>query len=132
MRVIAAKTKPIMLIAGVLTCTMAYAAVFPDAALTAMFGQSLSDGALADIIVRSWGTLITLVGAMLVYGAFRPKERPLILTIAGLSKLVFVGLLVLFGSQYFPKTVTLIVADGVSVVLFAICLPSARREAGAA
>ena len=107
MQVIAAKTKPIMLITGVLTCTMAYAAVFPDAALTAMFGQSLSDGALADIIVRSWGALITLVGAMLVYGAFRPKERPLILTIAGLSKLVFVGLLVLFGSQYFPKTVTL-------------------------
>ena len=69
-----------------------------------MFGESSSGGgALAEIIVRSWGALITLVGAMLIYGAFNPQQRPLILTIAGLSKLIFVGLLVLFGSQYLPS-----------------------------
>ncbi len=121
-----------MLITGVLTCTMAYAIFFPQAALTSMFGESLSGGALAEIVVRSWGALITLVGAMLIYGAFKPKERPLILTIAGLSKLAFVGLLILFGSQYLPKIVTPIVVDGIAMILFAICLPSARREAGVA
>ncbi len=132
MQMIVAKTKLIMLITGVLTCTMAYAIFLPRAALTSMFGESLSGGALAEIVVRSWGALITLVGAMLIYGAFKPKERPLILTIAGLSKLVFVGLLILFGSQYLPKIVTPIVVDGIAIVLFAICLPSAHREAGVA
>ncbi len=132
MQMIIAKTKLIMLITGVLTCTMAYAIFFPQAALTSMFGESLSGGALAEIVVRSWGALITLVGAMLIYGAFKPKERPLILTIAGLSKLVFLGLLILFGSQYLPKIVTPIVVDGIAIVLFAICLPSAHREAGVA
>ena len=119
-----------MLITGGLTCTMAYALFSPQAALTSMFGESLSGGgALAEIIVRSWGALITLVGAMLIYGAFNPKQRPLILTIAGLSKLIFVGLLVLLGSQYFPKTIVPIALDGIAVILYAICLPGARSEA---
>ncbi len=121
-----------MLITGVLTCTMAYAIFFPQAALTSMFGESLSGGALAEIVVRSWGALITLVGAMLIYGAFTPKERPLILTIAGLSKLIFVGLLILFGSQYLPRIVTPIVVDSIAIILFGICLPNAHREAGVA
>ena len=133
MQTTTSKTKLIMLITGGLTCTMAYALFAPQAALTSMFGESLSGGgALAEIIVRSWGALITLVGAMLIYGAFKPKERPLILTIAGLSKLIFVGLLVLLGSQYFPKTIVLIALDGIAVILYAICLLGASREAAGA
>jgi predicted permease len=130
MQTITSKTKLIMLITGGLTCTMAYTLFSPQAALTSMFGESLSGGgALAEIIVRSWGALITLVGAMLIYGAFNPQQRPLILTIAGLSKLIFVGLLVLLGSQYFPKTIVPIALDGIAVILYAICLLGARREA---
>jgi hypothetical protein len=132
MRTITSKTKLIMLITGGFTCTMAYALFSPQAALTSMFGESLSGGgALAEIIVRSWGALITLVGAMLIYGAFNPQQRPLILTIAGLSKLIFVGLLVLLGSQYFPKTIVPIALDGIAVILYAICLLGARRETAA-
>lgn len=130
MRTSTPKTKFIMLISGGLTSTMAYALFAPQAALTSMFGESLSGGgALAEIIVRSWGALITLVGAMLIYGAFSPKQRPLILTIAGLSKLIFVGLLVLLGSQYLPNTFVPITLDGIAVILYAICLLSARAEA---
>ena len=130
MQTITSKTKLIMLITGGFTCTMAYALFSPQAALTSMFGESLSGGgALAEIIIRSWGALITLVGAMLIYGAFKPQQRPLILTIAGLSKLIFVGLLVLLGSQYFPKTVVPIALDSIAVILYAICLLGARGEA---
>jgi hypothetical protein len=75
------------------------------------------------------GALITLVGAMLIYGAFNPKQRPLILIIAGLSKLIFVGLLVLLGSQYLPKTIVPIAVDGIAVILYAICLLGAHRDA---
>lgn len=122
MKIIQAKIKPIMLLTGFLTCTMAYAIFFPQAALTSLFGESLSGGALAQIVVRSWGTLITLVGAMLVYGAFRPNQRPLILTVAGLSKLVYVTLLILYGSAYLPLILTPVVVDSIAIILFAICL----------
>lgn len=122
MKIIQAKVKPIMFITGLLTCTMAYAIFFPQAALTSMFGESLSDGALAQIVVRSWGTLITLVGAMLLYGAFKPNLRPLILTVAGLSKLVYVTLLVVYGSAYFPLILAPVVIDSIAIILFAICL----------
>jgi hypothetical protein len=127
MKIIQEKIKPIMLLTGFLTCTMAYAIFFPQAALTALFGESLSGGALAQIVVRSWGTLITLVGAMLVYGAFRPNQRPLILTVAGLSKLVYVTLLILYGSAYFPLILTPVVVDSIAIILFAVCLAGTAK-----
>jgi hypothetical protein len=78
--------------------------------------------------VRSWGALITLVGAMLVYGAYRPNQRPLILTVAGLSKLVYVTLLLVYGSEYLPMTITPVVVDSIAIILFAICLAGDHRE----
>jgi hypothetical protein len=127
MNIIQKKIKPIMLVTGFLTCTMAYAIFFPQATLTSMFGESLNGGALAQIVVRSWGALITLVGAMLVYGAFRPNQRPLILTVAGLSKLVYVTLLILFGSAYWPMILTPVIVDSIAIILFAICLAGTAK-----
>ena len=48
---------------------MVYAALAPQSALHSIFGSTL-DGPLAEIVVRNWGALITLIGAMLIYGAF--------------------------------------------------------------
>jgi len=128
MRMIQTRIKPIMLLTGALTCTMVYAIFFPQAALAAMFGESLGGGALVQIVVRSWATLITLIGAMLLYGAFRPQQQPLILIIAGLSKLVYVTLLLLYGSAYMPMILTPVIVDSIAFVLFAICLAGHRRE----
>ena len=91
MNFVAANIKWIMLLSGALTCTMVYAAIAPQAALRATFGETL-EGPLADIVVRNWGALIALVGAMLIYGAFNPAVRSLALTVAGASKLVFIAL----------------------------------------
>jgi hypothetical protein len=49
---IVANIKWIMLVAGVLTCSMLYAAIAPQAALLSTFGVTL-EGPLAEIIVRS-------------------------------------------------------------------------------
>ena len=68
---IVTKMKWIMLLSGVLTFTMVYAAVAPQAALRSTFGETL-EGPLAEIVVRNWGALIALIGAMLIYGAFNP------------------------------------------------------------
>lgn len=72
---IVAKMKWIMLVSGALTCTMVYAVVAPEVALRSTFGETLQ-GPLAEIVVRNWGALIVLVGAMLIYGAFHPASRP--------------------------------------------------------
>lgn len=74
MKWIIAKFKWIMLVTGVLTASMFYYAIAPNAALRADFGQGRK-GPLAELIVRNWGVLVGLVGVMLVYGAFVPPAR---------------------------------------------------------
>jgi hypothetical protein len=122
--------KWIMLLAGALTCTMIHVAIAPHAALRSMFGETL-EGPLAEIVVRSWGALIAIVGAMLIYGAFRPWSRPLVLTAASVSKLTFIALVLAYGPQYLGQQAGVaIVADSVMVMLFAAYLITARREHG--
>lgn len=123
------KIKWIMLVSGVLTFMMVYAAIAPQAALRSTFGDSLG-GPLAEIIVRNWGVLIALVGAMLIYGAFNPPVRRLVLAVAGLSKLAFIGLVLMHGNQYLGTQLGISIAvDAAMVALFACYLVLERRSA---
>ena len=61
-----------MFVSGALTLTLLYAAIAPEAALRSTFGESM-EGPVADVVVRNWGALIALMGAMLIYGA--PNRR---------------------------------------------------------
>lgn len=118
----------IMIASGALTATMIYAAIAPEAALHATFGETLN-GPLAHVVVRSWGVLIALVGAMLIYGAFDPPGRPLVLIVAGVSKAIFIALVLSQGKRYLGHQAGLAVAiDLVMVVLFAWYLLAARRQ----
>jgi hypothetical protein len=108
----------IMLVSGLLTSTMIYAAIAPDAALRATFGSTL-DGPAADVVVRNWGVLIALVGAMLVYGAFNPGVRPLVVTAACVSKLTFIALLLTADRSVLAgQARTALVSDVIQVTLF--------------
>jgi hypothetical protein len=129
MKLISANIKWIMLISGALTCSMAYAAIAPQAALEATFGENLS-GPVAEVVVRNWGVLITLMGAMLIYGAFNPPVRAFALIIAGVSKLAFAGLILAQGSRFLSHQAGGAVAiDLAWVVLFAAYLAgSAARS----
>jgi hypothetical protein len=125
---IVANIKWIMLVSGVLTGTMLYAAIAPQAALRSTFGETL-EGPLAEILVRNWGALIFLVGGMLIYGAYDPPGRPLILIVAGLSKLVFIGLVLAHGRQYLGHQAGLaVLIDLVVVALFVVYLVGVRRS----
>ncbi len=129
---IIAKIKWIMLVSGGLTCTMFYAALAPQAALRSTFGETL-EGPLAEVVVRNWGALITLIGVMLIYGAFKPTDRPLILTLAGISKLMFIGLILAQGSRYLGQQAGVAIAiDLVMVALFVVYLVGVRRSSVAA
>jgi nucleoside recognition membrane protein YjiH len=82
--------------------------------------------------VRNWGALVALVGAMLIYGAFHPPVRALVLTVAGLSKLFFIGLVLTYGPHLLGHQVGIaVVVDLMMVVLFALYLLGARRPARA-
>ena len=125
---IVANIRWVMLISGVLTATMIYAAIAPKAALQSTFGETLS-GPLAEIVVRNWGALIALIGAMLIYGAFDPPGRPFILIVAGVSKAIFIALVLSHGDRYLSNRAGIAVAiDLLMIVLFAWYLLVARSH----
>ncbi len=127
MTLVVAKMKWIMLLSGALTLTMLQAAIAPSAALRTTFGETL-EGPLAEIVVRNWGVLIALIGAMLIYGAFHPPVRKLVLVVAGLSKVAFITLILTFGAQYLAHAGVAIVIDSIIVLLFIAYLVAARDE----
>lgn len=73
---------------------------------------------LTEIIVRNWGALITLVGAMLIYGAFHIPSRPLILIISSISKLIFIGLVLTYGQSFLGQAGLAVGIDLIAVTLF--------------
>ncbi len=122
----------IMLVSGVLTSTMLYAAIAPQQALRSTFGETL-DGPVAEIVVRNWGALVALVGAMLIYGAYDPPGRPFIVTVASISKLTFVGLVLAYGRQFLGHHAGVAVGvDLLMVALFIVYLVGVRRGQAAA
>jgi hypothetical protein len=111
----------IMVISGLLTLTMLYAAVSPVAASQSFF-QETPEGAMASIVVPNWGVLIGLMGALLLYGAFHAPSRKLALVIAGASKIAFIALILMQGDRYLSGLQGALIVDAVIVVLFAIYL----------
>lgn len=111
----------VMLVSGVLTLTMLYAAIAPGAAMQSMFGEAV-DGAALAIVVPNWGVLIGLMGALLIYGAFHAPSRRLALVVAGASKAAFVGLVLTQGQQYLSGVGIAVAVDSVWVVIFALYL----------
>jgi hypothetical protein len=90
-------------------------------------------GPLAHLVVRNWGALIALVGGMLIYGAFNPIQRSLVLVVAGASKLIFIALVLSEGARYLSHQAGVAVTiDSVMVVLFAWYLVAARSVAARA
>ena len=121
MNIIITKIKWVMIIAGLLTCSMIFAVFAPQAALISMFGEAISDP-LGEVVVRSWGFLIFLMGVLLIYGAFKPVYRNLSLVIVGVSKIAFISLIVIFGEQYIEKSAVTIIFDSILIALFAFYL----------
>ena len=123
---LAASIKWIMLVSGVLTCTIFYAAFAPEAALKSTFGESFEIGPVSGIIVRNWGVLVGLVGAMLIYGAFVSAARGLVLTVASVSKLAFIGLVLSHGLG--SKAILPITIDLIVTALYVMYLLELRRR----
>jgi hypothetical protein len=122
-----AAMKWIMILGGVLTLTMLYAAFLPIAASQSMFGET-PQGAMASIVVPNWGVLSGLMGGLLLYGAFHLPSRRLALVVAGFSKIAFIALVLMQGGRYLGGLGIAIAVDSIMVVLFALYLFTGRRS----
>jgi len=115
--------KWIMALCGLLTCSMFLGLFSPEASLQMNFGEVPSSSPYENIIVRNWSALLGLTGIMLLYGAFKPSVRSYSLVIAGISKVIFITLVLTFGSQYLSHQVgTAVIVDSIMVILFILYL----------
>jgi hypothetical protein len=80
------------------------------------FGVSI-EHPLADVVVRGWGFLIAMVGGLLIYGAYQPQSRNLILVIAIIRKLAFIFLNLIDGQAYIDKSIVAIIFYDVLITL---------------
>ena len=119
--------KWLMLISGLLTCSMFLGLFSPQSSLQSNFGETMQ-GPVSEIIVRNWSALIGLMGIMLIYGAFVEPVRKFALVIAGLSKTIFITLVLCYGKQFMSFGVgTAVIADSIMIVLYITYLLLARH-----
>ena len=98
----------------------------PQTSLKSNFGATLV-GTSTEIIVRNWAALIGLMGIMLIYGAFNPAVRKFSLVIAGISKIIFIILVLTLGKEYLQFGVGLaVIIDAIMIILFVTYLLLSR------
>jgi hypothetical protein len=120
MDILVAEFKWVMLVGGVLTCSMWLAVFAPQRAIRLLVGEAPS-GELPTMLARCFGVMVGLNGVMLIWGAFHPEVRPVVLTYAILGKAAFVALVAPNG-RWRGKAMVGLVVDSVLVVLFAAYL----------
>jgi hypothetical protein len=81
----------ILIVAGLLTCSMISMALAPRFAMRSTFGE-IAEGPVANLIARSWGAMIFASGLMLIYAAWHAEARLPILLYAIAGKLGFIAL----------------------------------------
>ena len=114
--------KWVMIVSGLLTFTLLRGIIAPVAQQKTMFGEAL-EGPVADVIVRNWAFLICLYAGLLIYGAFDPTHRSLILLLSASGKLAFILLVLAQGSRFLKAQAGLaVIFDGIMVVLFLLYL----------
>ncbi len=121
--------KWLMLISGLLTCSMFLGLFAPQSSLLSNFGEAMAGTAANEIIIRNWSALIGLIGIMLVYGAFVEPVRKFALIIAGMSKAIFITLVLCYGKQYMSFGAgTAVIADSIMIVLYLAYLIGSRSN----
>jgi hypothetical protein len=104
----------VLIVSGLLTATMLQFAITPVRSLKLTYGETL-EGPLVDLVVRGWGFLIALVGAMLLWAAFHPETRTLAVGVAIASKLFYIAALLAHRERFLKGFAA--VTAGVDVIM---------------
>ncbi|MBT7672337.1 MAG: hypothetical protein HN609_08425 [Proteobacteria bacterium] len=126
MNIIVKNIRWLMLFSGVITCTTFYAVIAPQDALLSLFGSNLTEP-LDHLVVRSWGFLVSVMGALLIYGAFNEDSRMLCAVTTGISKIGFLFLILIFGADYIDTLWVTVVFDSIVVSILASYVVSSKR-----
>jgi hypothetical protein len=106
----------ILLITGLATAGILVVFVAPVPVMKLLFGQAPSDG-LSLLIIRHWGLLVCLVGALLIYAAYHAEVRVPTLIVAIVEKVALVLGLLISPFRRRPTVLAVALADaGMSAV----------------
>src|SRR5437660_8849609 len=104
---LAARIELILLITGLATTGALVLFLVPVTTMKILFGQAPSD-ALSLLIVRHWGLLVCLVGALLIYAAYHAEIRGPTLMVGIVEKAAFA--LGIFLSPFRRRSAVLVMA----------------------
>ena len=117
----------VLIVSGLLTITMLQFVIAPRRSSISTYGQAL-EGPLVDLMVRGWGFLIALIGAMLLWAAFHPETRTLAVGAAIASKLFYIGALLVQRKRLLKGFAAVtVVVDLVMVALLGAWLAACLR-----
>jgi hypothetical protein len=118
---LAAHIEMILLITGLATTAALVVFLAPVPAMKLLFGQVPSD-ALSLLIVRHWGLVVGLVGALLIYAAYHAEVRVPTLIIAIVEKVALVLGLLMSPVRQRPTVLTMALADTGMAAVYVIYL----------
>jgi hypothetical protein len=121
---IIANSGAVLVVSGLLTCSMLLMAVAPRLAMRLTFGEDVA-GPVANLLARSWGAMIFASGLMLLYAAWHAEARLPILLYSIAGKLGFIAL-VLAEPRVRKRALPAAIADLAIVVLLSWYLIAAR------
>src|SRR5262249_6670329 len=114
---LAAHIELILLITGVATAGVLVVFVAPVPVMKVLFGQARSD-ALSLFIARHWALLVSLVGALLIYAAYRAEVRIPTLIVAIVEKVALVLGLLISPFRQRPTVLAMALADAVMSAVY--------------
>jgi hypothetical protein len=114
---LAANIEMILLITGLATTGAFALFLAPVLATRMLFGQAPGD-ALGLIVIRHWGLLVFLVGALLIYAGFHAESRVPILIVAIVEKAIFALSVFLSPFRRLPPVLGMALADAVMSAVY--------------
>ena len=118
---LAAHIELILLITGLATAGALALFLAPVTMMNMLFGQAPAD-ALSLLIVRHWGLLVGLVGALLVYAAYHPEIRVPTLIVAIVEKAAFALGMLISPFRRRPSVLVMALADAGMAAVYLIYL----------
>jgi hypothetical protein len=111
----------ILMVTGALTTGTVGFFLLPRLLIQRVFGVEEIGPALT-LVIRHWGLLLSLMGALLVYAAFEPSLRGPVMVAATIEKIIFAGLVFLGPLKKFAIAKWAAVADSLMALSYGFYL----------
>jgi hypothetical protein len=114
---LAGQIELILLLTGLATAGALALFLAPVTMMKVVFGQAPSD-ALGVLVVRNWGLLVCLVGALLIYAAYHAEVRVPTLIVAVVEKAAFALGVLISPFRRRPTTLAIAGADAAMAAVY--------------